>query len=163
MMIPDSSVIKDNKQYPLLVFFHLMISRPSLLSPHSAISFPAVFPCPRLFSHFILFFKLKAIITCLPNSGLKSDFALSRRKKYANTAYLQGSFLLQSAKFLNRGGKETAWLLPDHTKTSKTQFTRRNSATTTMTSQTSISSSISHNTPPQLLLLHEKYIPNSLL
>lgn len=94
MMLPDSSFIKENKHYPLLFFFHLTISRPSPLFPHSVISFPAVFPCPRLFSHFILFFKLQAITTCLPKSGLKFDFSLTRRKKYAATAELQDSFLL---------------------------------------------------------------------
>lgn len=94
MMLPDYSFIKENKQYPLLFFFRLTISRPSPLFPHSVISFPAVFPCPRLFSHFILFFKLQAITTCLSKSGLKFDFSLTRRKKYAATAELQDSFLL---------------------------------------------------------------------
>lgn len=60
MMLPESSVIKDNKQYPLLVFFHLMINRPSLLSPHSAISFqlfPHVLDC-SVISSFSLNSKL---------------------------------------------------------------------------------------------------------
>lgn len=53
-----------------ICLFHSKISKPSPSSSHSATSLPALFPCTKLFSHSILFFKFKAICSVISSFSL---------------------------------------------------------------------------------------------